>query len=337
LSARSDPRETEQRRALHDASASTTGFKSAALRARRFWPLLIPLLGLCELVLHLYFAHRAPRPEEWEDLRPAVTAWYGPDKVVVVAPQWAEPIARWKLGDALMPLRDVARGDVSRYAHALEISAMGRRSPELVGWSIVRETRHGRFALRELQNPQPAHVLYNFSDYLLPPHTEVHVQQGGASTLCNFTSKAPVESGGLGAPPTFPESRFICPGQPPQVFVGLTIIEDGEFRPRRCIWSQAPAAGGALMTRFKSVPLGDAIQGHAGMGYLYERDKPNPPFTIAVAIDGTEVGRMVHNDGDFWKPFSIPLAEHGHRVADVEFRVSAPPNGSPVCFEADSR
>jgi hypothetical protein len=92
-----------------------------------------------------------------------------------------------------------------------------------------------------------------------------------------------------------------------------------------------------LITRFKSVPLGDSIQGHAGSSYVHERDQASPPFTIVVALDGVELGRVEHHSGEFWKPFSIALGERGHRAGDVEFRVSAPPQGTHVCFEADSR
>jgi len=303
----------------------------------RYWPVAIPLLGLTELALHVYFAGRAPRPQEWADLRPAVSAWYAPGKAVIVAPQWAEPMARWKLGDDLMPIRDVARGDTSRYALALEISTMGKHAPELAGWKVLRESRPGRFLLRELENPQPPHVLYDFTDYLLPAHADVRVVQGSAATACGYTTTAAVESGGLGAPPTFPANRFLCPGQPAHVFVGLTIINDGEFRPRRCIWSHPPAGGGALVTHFKSVPLGNLIAGHMGRDAEFERDRSHPSFTIRVAVDGVEVGEAVQHEGEYWKAFEIALGERGHRAADVEFRVTAPPDGTQACFEATSR
>jgi hypothetical protein len=329
------PSESQDAFRTHVSEVAVDASRAVRASRWRFWPLAIPALGLLELALHVYFARRAPRAEEWADVRPAVAAWYAPEKVVVVAPQWAEPIARWKLGDALMPMRDVARPDVTRYPQVLEVSALGQRSPELIGWSVRRETKHGRFVIRELQNPSPVRLTYDFTDHVLAGQAEVRVEQPSV-TACAFTNAATVESGGLGAAPTYPASRFACPGQPAHVFVGLTVIEDGAFRPRRCIWSHPPN-GGALVTRFKGVPLGEVIHGHAGMGYLYERDKANPPFVIRVVIDGAEVGRMVHVDGDFWKSFEVPLGAHAHGTRDVEFHVTALPSATHVCFEADSR
>src|SRR5262245_37726671 len=95
----------------------------------RYFALFVPVFGLFELGAHVYFSRRAPTTEAWTGVRPFVASAYKPENVVVVAPYWAEPMARLAFGDELMPLRDVARPDVTRYPEALEVSILGQRAP----------------------------------------------------------------------------------------------------------------------------------------------------------------------------------------------------------------
>jgi hypothetical protein len=300
---------------------------------RKWWPLAVPLIALVELAAHVAFAHRAPTPTQWEQARPAVAAWYKAGEPVVIAPYWAEPMARWKWGDDLFPIRDVARPDVSRYAEALEVSTVGARSPELAGWPVLRQTTSGPFTLRTLKNPTPAAVTFDFSDHLTPAAAEVETVKGGSTTPCAYTETAPVESGGLGGAPTYPAARFRCSGEGDHVFVGLTVIDDEHAHPRQCIWSHPPG-NGETVTRFRKVPLGSVIHAHAGRRWILERDHGGASFTVRVLVDGHEVGKMVHLDGDGWKAYELPLGADAHRTADVEFRSSG---NTHACFEADSR
>jgi hypothetical protein len=306
-------------------------------RRARYFALLVPLFGLAELGAHFYFARRAPNAEEWSAVRPLVASWHKAGDAVVIAPYWAEPMARLAFGDELMPIRDVARPDVTRYTGALEVSILGGRAPELEGWKVAREERKGKFTLRAVQNPSPVNVTFDFTDHIDPSVAAVRVDRATGAAECTFSASAVVESGGLGGAPVYPAARFACAGQPTHVFVGVTIIDDEKSHPRRCIWSHPPSDG-ELVTRFRDVPLGSKIHGHAGAGWLIERDRAVSPFTIKVLVAGQEVGQVVHQPGDFWKGFELPLAEPAaRRTADVEFRVSAPGGGTHVCFEADSR
>jgi hypothetical protein len=306
-------------------------------RTARYLVLLLPIFALGELGAHLYFARRAPTVDEWSAVRSLVASSRKAGAAVVVAPHWAEPMARLAFGDELMPVRDVARPDVTRYAETLEVSILGGRAPELEGWKMVREERNGRFTVRAWQNPSPVDVTFDFTDHVEPSALAVHVQKKTGPVDCAFNPSASLEGGGLGGPPLYPAARFVCPGEPAHVFVGVTIIDDEKARPRRCIWSHPPGSDDKLVTHFRAVPLGTKIHGHAGAGWLIERDQTVPPFTIQVMVAGEEAGRVVHKPGDFWKPFEIELGAASRRTADVEFRVSAPLGGTHVCFEADSR
>src|SRR5450432_146327 len=113
-------------------------------RARLLW-LLLPIAGLVELALFVHDARSAPRVEEWQALRDEVAKLKGSRDLVLVAPEWADPLARQAFGDALMPITDLARPDESAYARAIEVDALGASAPELAGWRVVAERSVGRF------------------------------------------------------------------------------------------------------------------------------------------------------------------------------------------------
>src|SRR5882757_413781 len=115
-------------------------------RARFLW-LLVPIAGLAELGLFWVDATRAPRVGEWQALRGEVAKLKRPGDLLLVAPEWADPIARYAFGDALLPIADEARADDSSYARAVEVDALGAVPAELDGWAVREERAVGRFKL----------------------------------------------------------------------------------------------------------------------------------------------------------------------------------------------
>jgi hypothetical protein len=295
----------------------------------------IPLLGLAELGAHLYFAHRPPSFDDWYTITDAVRAEKREGDLLVVAPSWADPAARRALGDALMPLRDDARPDVTRYAHALEVSILGEHDPELLGWREESALRSGKFLLRRLANPSPAQVAYDFVDHARPPFADVRGADPPAP--CTWNPRAQLVASGTFGHPVFAPERFECPGGP-YFNVGVTVIADEDFKPRRCLWSHPPARG-EIVTRFHDVPLGRTIHGHGGIYWIVEREKQGAPVTLTARVDGDTVGSFVHTDGDGWTGFSFDLGAHaGAKAAEVEIAVSSPNNlHRHFCFEADTR
>jgi hypothetical protein len=306
------------------------------MRALRYAFLGIPLLGLAELGGHFWFASRPPSFDEWGAVASAVRETRREGDLVAVSPSWADPAARRALGDDLMPLRDVARPDVTRYEHAVELSILGESAPELAGWREEGRLRAGKFLLRRLANPAPAHVVYDFVDHLSPPSADVRGTE--PATRCTWSPQAPLTASGVFGHPVFPAQRFECPGGA-HFNVGVTVIGDEEFRPRRCLWSQ-PFAHGEIVTRFHHVPLGRTIHGHGGIYWIVEREKRGAPVTLTVRVDGDPIGKAVHRDGDGWALFEMDLGAHAGRPdAEVEFAVSSSPQNHDrhFCFEADTR
>jgi hypothetical protein len=301
---------------------------------RYVW-LLVPVAALAELAAHFYFAGRAPRVADWRAAKSTLTALDKPGDLVVVAPHWADPLGRLAFGQTLMPIRNEARPDDSAYARAVEVSILGERAPELSGWRTVETRREGKFTFRVLENPTPAKVLYNFVDHIDPAAVQVFTEQGSREQPCSWNPHARRDDGGLLGHLAYPERRFQCLlGE--SYFVGVTIIDDQNYRPRRCIWAH-PGAGGPVVLRFSNVPLGKWIYGYGGLSWFLTRDGQGAPVTITVLVNGHSIGSAVHRDLDGWSRFALPTGAAG-KTADVEFRVSSQGGADRhFCFYADSR
>lgn len=307
-------------------------------RLARAFLLALPVAGLAELGLHFWFASRPPAFDEWAQIREPVGAMGGADLPVVVAPRWADPLARRALGDERVPLAHAARPDVDRFERAVEVSILGQRSPELEGWVEEASEQRGKFRLRRLHNPRFRPVVFDFVENARPPSAEAFTAApGGPREACRWNPRARTMSGGLGGNPTFPPQRFECPSGP-FFNVGVTVIADEQFLPRRCLWSHPPKTG-ELVTRFAGVRLGDTIEGHSGMYWIIERERKGAPVLVSVRVDGEEIGKVEHADGQGWARFEIPLGAHARKPgAVVEFGVSSPSYlHRHFCFEATSR
>ena len=311
-------------------------FGGARATARRYFAALVPLAGLCELAAHHHFAERAPRFEAWAAVDEPVNRLRQAGDLLVVAPRWAEPMARRELGDQDMPLADLARPDADRYRTAIELSILGQRAPELAGWRELGREKVGKFELRRLENPRPLPVTFDFVGALGPEQVSVQMVGPGV-TPCPWAAQAPVLAPGRGGHPTFPARRFACPLG--ELFnVGVTVIADQDFLPRRCIWAHPPAWG-ELKIRYRKVDLGEVIAGHGGMDWMIERELHGAPIRLTVKVDGQTVGEAIHRDGQGWARFEFGLGAHAHaRGAEVEFAVSSPNyQNRHFCFEANTR
>jgi hypothetical protein len=296
--------------------------------------LIVPVLGLTELGAHAYFSSRPPAPEEWTAARPSVAALRRKSELIVVAPHWAEPNARAAFGDALMPLADVARADESAYSRAIEVSIIGASAPELRGWKLLEERRAGKLRLRVLENPSPMHPTFDFVDAV--PNAAVSDVRKDGESPCPYTTAARRSAGGLHGDPAFPSARHVCSGGEAH-FVGVTVVEDAEWRGRRCIWAE-PAAGAELTVRYHDVPLGSVLRGYGTLPWWVERELRGTPVEMRILVGGEEVGTYVHRDGEGWRRFEAPLGARAGTRADVEFRISSRrPHDRQFCFQADTR
>lgn len=306
-------------------------------RARLLW-LLLPGAALVEFAGFVRDARSAPRIEEWQALRADVAKLKIPTDLVLVAPAWADPIARYAFGDELMPIADLARADTSSYPRVVEVTTLGESAPEVEGWSIREAHRVGRFEIRVRDNPKPVKVLFSFLEQAHPPLLEVGYGTGlsDEGVGCVYTRRASPSAGGLHGHLAYPRERYACGGGE-EFFVGVTILDDQAYRPRRCLWAD-PRPGERLRLSFKGVPIGRKIWGYAGLSYFIFRDGGRRPVTLSARVAGEAVGSYEHRDEWGWHGFQFDTERFAGRTADVEFSVeSDDPRGREFCFYADSR
>lgn len=298
--------------------------------------LSVPLLGIVELCGHFYFRARTPELHAYEDLVPAVSELKQPDDFVTVSPPWAEPNLRWALGDERMPLRDVARPDDERYPAVVEVRLPGQAS-NFETWKVDTEQRVGRFRVERRINPSPEPVLFDFVDALGPEQAEVAlIRANGSRKPCPFSPRAKVSNGSLGGHPTFPRQRFECGGGAWN-FAGVTVIEDHNYQPRRCVWAH-PVDKHDKAVRFADVGLGSRIVVHTGVPYLRDREVKGTPIDLEVLVNDRSVGTTTHRDGDGWRQTSFPTDIYAGEKHAVEFRVSSKrARKREFCFYADVR
>jgi hypothetical protein len=320
---------------------------SAAVNFRSFtrswlfnspWLLLsVPALGLIELLGHLYFRERTPKLDDYSQLEPEVEKLRGPGELVTVSPYWAEPNLRWALGDSLMPLADVARPDDSRYPAVVEVLLPGHAT-EFSKWELETVKEVGKFRIEKRNNPDYTPVLYDFGQHLKPGEAEVELRHGSeVREVCGYNRNARVSNGALGGHPTFPKERFQC-GKEEWDFVGSTVIEDQNYRPRRCIWAHPSPGSVTKVIRFPKAKLGKEIAGYLGIPYLVDREQKGKPVTLSVSVAGEVVGQAEHNQGQGWHSFALDTTKFAGTEQAVEFRVDAKSiRYRTLCFHADVR
>lgn len=306
------------------------------MRAWHWAGLIVPLLGLAELVGHRYYAARAPSLEEWQGAKAAILEMRQHGELVTVAPRWAEPVARNVLGTSAFPLAQVARPDETAFSRALEISILGEVDPGLAAWRTVETLQQGKFQLRLLENPSPAQVRFDFVEGLNPDRAQTWLDLGTNRIPCPYTEVAPPRAGGLHGHTAFPAHRFACPNAE-HLFAGVTVIDDQDYRPRRCIWSHPPD-GSDLVIRYSNVPLGQVIRGYGGLSWFLMRDGVGTPIDLEIRIGEDRLGVIRHQDQEGWSRFEVSTGRHQGTRADVEFRIRSQNSFERhFCFQADTR
>lgn len=305
-------------------------------RAKYLW-LALPLFGLVELGASVYFSSCFPQLDEWRALQAELARLKQDKDLIVIAPEWAEPLARTAFGDALMPIADVARADEASYRRAIEVAALGDVNPLLVNWPVSTEKRFGKFTLRTRPNPAFHPPSFVLTDHAVPPALSVSERgPSGELTPCRYGTRPPSSASGLLAPPAFPRQRFSC-GPVEADFVGTTIIDDQNYRARRCLWAN-PAPGGLLSLSFADVPLGEQLYGYVGFSFFRFRDHGWPAVTISFAIDGVGLGSHSHLPESGWQRFEFATAQFRGSPHEVKMEIAGIESRElELCFYAATR
>jgi hypothetical protein len=113
--------------------------------------------------------------------------------------------------------------------------------------------------------------------------------------------------------------------------VGL--IEDADYRPRRCVLARLSSEGLAL--GFAAVPASHRLVGFAGFSYFLERDVTAPEVELALHRRGATLGNRRMKGEDGWARFELPGSAEPEDV-EVSLRELESVHGDP-CFALEAR
>ncbi|MCA9612773.1 MAG: hypothetical protein H6724_13150 [Sandaracinus sp.] len=290
--------------------------------------MLLALVTLYELLAQGVIDARVPAHRDWSAASRHIREHHRDGDLIVSAPAWTDPLLRRELGD-LLPAAQAGRSDLAPFARVWEISARGRRAADLVAVREAREpdetSTFGALTVRRF-DLGPSSVAFDLTSNL----RDAQVRRGDRT--CTWR-RSTAQGGGLGTGPLTPAEHFFC-GPEPWLWVGETVTEDLDLQPRHCIW-QHPAGTEPITTTYRNVALPGRVVLHGGIYYLHERERIHGPVDVRVLVEGREVGRMRHEDGDGWRRME---ADTGTGTGDVTIEVTAPDaNMRTFCWAADLR
>lgn len=302
-------------------------------KVRRWAFVAVPAFALFELGLHVWQTHAAATDGDWAAAKAEVQKRARPDDLVAFAPRWVDPIGREKLGKELATVDREAYADVSRFPRAIEVSIRGKHLEDLEGWAGSDAAHFGAVTVTTYENPKPIQLKDDLVSHVGRPDMHVFDVDGTGEHACAFAETAP-QTGSLGYGPAVPGARYACASGS---FVGASVLPDLEYRARRCLYAP-PSARGTLRIRYDAVSFGRALHGHHAISVEAERNATGVPVTLAFRSGETNLGRVVHRDGEGWKPFELDTSELAGKTAELVVDISAP-NGDrrQYCFEADTR
>lgn len=303
-----------------------SGWRGSAL-----WLGLVAL-AVMELVAHFVVRARVVPDEDWRRAAEVVRDGYQPGDLVVAAPYWADPVLRRELGD-LLSLEDVGRSDMAQYRRLWALSIRGHRPEDAPPSTPDFEQAVGGVTVLRWTVPGDG-VLYDFTENIAD--AEVVRVENGVEIPCQWADDRRPMGGGLGRGPVTPGARHRCDPRRRWLWVGATLNDDMEMQPRYCVW-QHPQGNEPIRATFRDVPLGDRLVLYADIYYEHQRMQEHGPVMVSIKVEGREIGRLTHNDGDGWKRLVAYTSELGER-ADVSIEVTAPePHLRTLCWAATTR
>jgi hypothetical protein len=290
---------------------------------------LIPLVGLAELGFHGFFAARAPDAADYAALGAELSKLKRPGEPVVVAPAWAEPWVR-QAAPGAFPLNELARAEDRSFSAFWEVSLLGQSAPDLASFAVREQHTFGAFQLRRRQNPSPDPIRFDFVAAVDEGRAEVITQQAGQESACAFTEQAKSETGGLHGHAACPRRRYVCGGGR---LVGVSVIEDRDYRPRRCVLAQPPDEGDVVV-RFTAPPSSARLVGFVGAAYFLERDDARPRIELEVRAGERDELRRQFAGAQGWTRFE--LGRPAEPQVEVRLRRLTRKNAD-FCFSLEAR
>ena len=283
--------------------------------------LVVLACAFTEVLAHYIEVARVPAPSDYAAALQLVRDEWRETDAITSAPLWNDPNVRAAAGD-LIDDRMAGRSDLAAYGRLWQVSIRGARAADAPREAPAFVRAFGEVRLSRWDLPAPT-VTYDFTDHAGEAHA-LRRSGDAPETDCRLIPTRGAAPGGLAAGPQAAANHFECGSfGEPWLWVGATVNEDLELRPRRSIY-QHPPEGGTVSLVFDDVPLGRSIVLYSGVWWEFERTRDGAPITMVIRLDGQEIGRGVHRDGDGWSRMEaeIPEERRGTHGA-VRFEVSA--------------
>jgi hypothetical protein len=291
------------------------------------WWLVFLGLAIAEVAALVVREQRVTPESDWMAAAQLVRSQFESSDAITVAPDWADPLLRLYLGDRITS-KVSGRSDLASFDRLWVVSIRGHNSPEAPKRAPDFRQSVGRVTI-DRYDFGPTPVVLDLVDAL--PSAQVEQQTPAGPALCPWKERvAGAARGGLGFGPVPPRQRFVCEANSPNVWVGTTVIEDLELKPRRCIF-QHPQGRAPLSLVYHDVHLGSRIVLYTGLDYHNERDQKGPPVLMRVMAGDRELAKITHKDGEGWKRSVITSHQAGDAIrGDLRIEVSSPQPGRRI-------
>ncbi len=317
---------------------------------RSYWFIFLALAGTIELCAHYAQTRGAVTEAEWAAAREALEPMVEPSDLVLMAPAWADPLARKYFGEAIFNLDRIAFSDVSAFPRAIEISMRGQKRAELSAFKLRQEIKSGPFTLSVLENPSYEKRLDQVLAHVGTANMHLMRLDNAAPGApiqriendCPFVTRA-IQSGGLGFGAPHPAKHYECPKGG---LAGISILTDLDYNPRHCLLIFPPGGKSKIQIRLDAFHFGKKLHGSHGVYVHSERLLKFEPITLAISSNQAPLGKISHIDGEGWKGFQIETAALEGQTAELSLEIESPTGLSTggydgawrqYCFVLDAR
>ena len=244
-----------------------------------------------------------PEPQDYEAAAEYLAPRIAESVRIVAALRAYDPLLRQVIGDKLT-MAQLAPVDLSGFDTLYALSVDGSFPRHRFSGRPIVEERFGPLVLYRWDRGAPAPAQLNLVDELKRARVELH-EEGGDIRPCRYQRPRWTETRfGLSAPPIPPRERFVCDARRPELYVGETIIEGLDHRPRRAI-HQRPPSRGSVHTIFPRVELSEYLSLRTGIHAQFEREGEGAPYDLIARFNGTEIGRIRHHDGEGFRELRV--------------------------------
>ena len=116
-------------------------------------------------------------------------------------------------------------------------------------------------------------------------------------------------------------------------FVAVSLVEDAQYRPHRCILTRLPS-NGRIVLRFTGAPRAKRLVAFGGFSYFLERDAALPQAELTVSDERGPLGSRQLAGADGWARWPLAGTEGG--AVEVAIERLAPAQ-SDLCFALEAR